>query len=1155
MKKKLISILLALVMAISLMPTVAFAGEKEVDEFVDAYFTHDRSQFINGVKFDFEGRLAMQNAWLELSLGDRQAAVDKYTDLYYYLWECDADQSGITEPQGGRQQGGGQQGGDVPIGDVAFSASVTNFVNKYIATDIDQVVGVKYGNEVIPVSMVPFWVAQSAENETYISDVLNAWYFSIGGDNKRNAANTYMDNHGFFGFSDLMKGIRYHFVWKNDDMVQSYLAESDCDCRAMWNMLASQCDLNKDNVLSAEERKVVTKITLGGDDAAKNMTDLMYLWYFPNLEELDVSGCTQLGYINLNWCGKLKTLNITGCTSLYSVWLGGHDIVNSGNINSLTVVGDTDCCQWWSGAGDEQVGSTISEKDYKTVAGTDNFRYWIPQSLLDSGIVTVDYQQINEENAAFTVTLHKKENAAQIWDELYKDGWLANGTFPFRIAYVKPDAVVCGGAKIENGPPAGNPEMASVARWFVDNPMMGSVAITAQGVSVSAGEKNSDRYHGAWKDAEGQETYRQVSLRLALDGMTGYQVKFEDANLSGITTDQIDLSPLNQASMTNFTVVFNEADSCMSCMPKAGSDVSQISFPAKASLFKIKAPKDGYLACTWEYTDSTGHKDGATMAENAKKPVMGIIPSVVNDRKYNEMPYQRDYTVKWSKDGAEDIVQVFTLRFLGQSVVPDGCHWVAIGKDSGDWNMEALRSSLANSGIKVDCNGESGYYHVSFGDKLPSVEDLTAKLRIKAPDGAAYYTMVGRSGEQGVGTLAVDTISTELGQNYQNGAKQNVPANGYLEFPLVQYETMTVEGRTIYYPGAQEEWVQILRWYSASGEELSTEYIGGQCDAFAFETTTPCYVDGVDTYVNENKFKSAQTVNGQAKAVDKPVMIGGNGEVGGCSLSCEMFPQEDGNSYYFRLQIKGGNGNQGKKIVYLPYSFMGADMTYEKAKTLSASEIHHFNDAHQKTEALTGEYTPYGIRFEVNSFSPFTLNWEETSPAPIHRGGGTVVTTVVAENMPLVKTGSRSEGVKTLQTMLNALGYNCGSADGIFGSKTQAAVMAFQKANGLAVDGIVGPNTWAKLSGTGAVTVTTAPAAATSAVNLTISSNMPLIVCGSRSEAVKVLQTKLNALGYDCGTVDGIFGPKTLAAVKAYQTAKNLTVDGMVGTQTWGALR
>ena len=62
--------------------------------------------------------------------------------------------------------------------------------------------------------------------------------------------------------------------------------------------------------------------------------------------------------------------------------------------------------------------------------------------------------------------------------------------------------------------------------------------------------------------------------------------------------------------------------------------------------------------------------------------------------------------------------------------------------------------------------------------------------------------------------------------------------------------------------------------------------------------------------------------------------------------------------------------------------------------------------------------------------------------------------------MKTLKKGSRGEDVKTLQTMLGGL-----VVDGIFGSKTKAAVEAFQAANGLKVDGIVGPLTWAALNG------------------------------------------------------------------------------------------
>lgn len=59
----------------------------------------------------------------------------------------------------------------------------------------------------------------------------------------------------------------------------------------------------------------------------------------------------------------------------------------------------------------------------------------------------------------------------------------------------------------------------------------------------------------------------------------------------------------------------------------------------------------------------------------------------------------------------------------------------------------------------------------------------------------------------------------------------------------------------------------------------------------------------------------------------------------------------------------------------------------------------------------------------------------------------------------MLKKGMKGEDVRTMQVYLNALGYNCGTADGIFGNKTVEAVKTFQSAEGLAVDGIAGTQT------------------------------------------------------------------------------------------------
>ena len=155
-------------------------------------------------------------------------------------------------------------------------------------------------------------------------------------------------------------------------------------------------------------------------------------------------------------------------------------------------------------------------------------------------------------------------------------------------------------------------------------------------------------------------------------------------------------------------------------------------------------------------------------------------------------------------------------------------------------------------------------------------------------------------------------------------------------------------------------------------------------------------------------------------------------------------------------------------------------------------------------------------------------------------GGGSYYAPVVPD-MPMVYWGCTGDAVKTLQDKLNALGYNSGSVDGIFGAKTYAAVTAFQKANSLGVDGIVGKLTWAKLYDA-------------TPVNVTPVTTQPMLRTGSRGDAVRKLQELLNAKGYTCGSVDGIFGSKTYAAVLAFQKANGLAADGIVGSLTWGKL-
>ena len=61
----------------------------------------------------------------------------------------------------------------------------------------------------------------------------------------------------------------------------------------------------------------------------------------------------------------------------------------------------------------------------------------------------------------------------------------------------------------------------------------------------------------------------------------------------------------------------------------------------------------------------------------------------------------------------------------------------------------------------------------------------------------------------------------------------------------------------------------------------------------------------------------------------------------------------------------------------------------------------------------------------------------------------------------------------------------------------------------------------------------------------------PMLKKGSTDPAVRDLQEALKVLGYDPGPIDGTFGSATETAVKAFQQAKGITVDGVVGKVTW----
>lgn len=143
--------------------------------------------------------------------------------------------------------------------------------------------------------------------------------------------------------------------------------------------------------------------------------------------------------------------------------------------------------------------------------------------------------------------------------------------------------------------------------------------------------------------------------------------------------------------------------------------------------------------------------------------------------------------------------------------------------------------------------------------------------------------------------------------------------------------------------------------------------------------------------------------------------------------------------------------------------------------------------------------------------------------------------------MRIIRRSDRGEPVRDVQHRLVALGFAIEADEldgGGFGPSTEAAVGAFQERRGLPVDGVVGPDTWSQLVEAGF-----------RLGDRTLYFRYPAF----RGDDVAALQRRLNALGFDAGKEDGLFGERTDHAVREFQRNVGELDDGIVGPETVAA--
>ncbi len=287
------------------------------------------------------------------------------------------------------------------------------------------------------------------------------------------------------------------------------------------------------------------------------------------------------------------------------------------------------------------------------------------------------------------------------------------------------------------------------------------------------------------------------------------------------------------------------------------------------------------------------------------------------------------------------------------------------------------QSDVITPAAGVNVAYSEGHFYTSFDSsaQIPSDQELEKGITLK-PDvslqGVTHYrVMTVTGGSSALEGEIRDAFNTTFRTVDPNAVKEyNSQSIGTdLQMRYVEVAYQDIGGVTVGYTSMLGYRHMAAEWLKESDdgtyEVLGYTYVCGRNDSFVQTTITDA----------ERSEKNAE----------KPYIIGKDGE----KFKCDRYPQrgEGKDKQYFQFTLIGGQWREnGKYVVYIPYSYFGmtaADGATRKARG-EYPTIKHYNNNHELREEFKGEYTEYGIKFEVRSFSPFVISTAAQSSS----GGG-----------------------------------------------------------------------------------------------------------------------------------------------------------------------
>lgn len=432
----------------------------------------------------------------------------------------------------------------------------------------------------------------------------------------------------------------------------------------------------------------------------------------------------------------------------------------------------------------------------------------------------------------------------------------------------------------------------------------------------------------------------------------------------------------------------------------------------------ITAPS-GYTLVLDECKVLNGNRDAISENKNTNGDSKCVVSLIALDGHVSRAQYE----LVW-KDVAGNIKRE---RFSVS--VEDGAKLSGLGTGNKPISVP-VQSDMDTPTGGVNVTYDGGHFYTSFDSnsaQLPNYQELEKGITLK-PDaslqGVTHYRVMSVTGNSSAleGEI-LSSFNILFRMIDSNTVREYNPQKGErdLQMRYVEVAYQDIGGVTVGYTSMLGYRHMAAEWLKKNDdgtyEVLGYTYVCGRNDSFVQTTIT--------------------NAESSAKESDKPYIIGEEGE----KFKCDRYPQrgEGKDKQYFQFTLIGGQGREnGKYVVYVPYAYFGmttADGAARKARGEYPTIKHYYNNNHELREEFKGEYTEYGIKFEVSSFSPFVISTAAQSSS----GGGYYYGGASTPGISAVKTADAAK---------SATDYT----SGIYGL-TFRSTAAFSGFKGVQVDG------------------------------------------------------------------------------------------------------